>query len=122
MMPASPTLRRLLAEHVAILAPTKTTGTYGDDSLTYPEPDEVEPTPARLEQTAGTEVSTGRDTQISDWLLYLPPDVEISGDSRVVRLSDGRTFEVLGPPNVLVHPRTGPHHIEARLVTYEGTA
>lgn len=115
-------LRRLLTERVAVLAPTRAQGTYGDETITYPDVADVEPVPAYLQQTDGTEVTTGRDTQVSDWLLYLLPDVQLSGDCRIVRLSDGVTFEVLGPPAVQTHPRTGPHHIEARLVTYEGTA
>jgi hypothetical protein len=116
------TLRSLLTEDVAVLAPSRTQNAYNDEELGYPDPESVTPVKARLEQTAGQEVTSGRDTQISDWLLFLLPDVTITGDCRVMRLRDGVTFEVVGPPNLITHPRSGPHHIEARLVTYRGTA
>lgn len=118
----STTLRRLLSEWVAVLAPTRTVNAYNDEEWAYPAPADVEPVEAFLEQITASEVTNGRDTQMSDWRAYFLPDTAITGDCRVVRLLDGVTFEVVGPPNVLVHPRTGPHHIEARLVTFQGTA
>lgn len=67
----------------------------------------------RLEQTDATEVLVGRDTLVSDWRLYLHEDAVIGGRDRVVD-EDGRTFEVMGSPEVQRSPR-GPHHIVARL-------
>lgn len=72
---------------------------------------------ARLEQTAGTEITSGRETLVADWTLYLPPDAEIHGGSRV--LADGVTFEVIGPPAKQRTPR-GVHHIQANLRHVEG--
>lgn len=69
--------------------------------------------PYRLEQTESTEITVGESTVVSDWKLFLMPTVTISHLSRFIDV-DGRTFEVVGPPNKLVTPR-GPHHIEARL-------
>lgn len=121
-MAADVTFRRLLTDEVVVLTPTRSPDAYGDEALGYPDADSSQAVPALLQQTAAQEVTTGRDTQVSDWLLFLLPEVSITGDSRVFRISDGVTFEVLGPPNVLTHPRKGPHHIEARLRTFQGTA
>ena len=69
--------------------------------------------PCRLEQTDGTEVTVNRNTQTSNWNLFLLPEADIkSGDQVVV---DATTFEVAGPPAKQQTPR-GAHHIEARLV------
>lgn len=69
--------------------------------------------PARFEQTDGREVTDDRDTQVSDWRVFLPPDVEIGGRDRVVD-EHGRTFEVVGPPARQSTP-AGPHHVVANL-------
>ncbi len=72
-----------------------------------------------LEQTDGTEVTTRRNTQMSDWLLVLRDATVVpSGRDRVADPS-GRTFEVVGPP-AIVRNRRGNHHVEARLVHIEG--
>lgn len=73
----------------------------------------------RLEQTASTEVTLGRDTVVSDWLLFLPPEAVITPYDRVV--VDGRTgeFEVVGLPDIEHTPR-GPHHLEVRLAAVTG--
>lgn len=68
--------------------------------------------PGRLEQRSGSELTVDRDTQVADWVLFLPPDAVISGDDRVTW--DDMTFEVIGPPVVARAPR-GPHHVEAAL-------
>lgn len=74
--------------------------------------------PARLTQVSGSEVTIGRDAQVSEWKLYLEADVELGGRDRVVD-EDGRTFEVVGPPLLARTPR-GVHHVEARLRYVEG--
>jgi hypothetical protein len=111
---------RMLGDRVAVLNPTRTTDEYNSETLEYPDPADVALINARLEQTAATEIHSGRDTQLSDWLLYAMPDAPLSGDSRV--FCNGITYEVVGPPAIVTRPTTGPHHIEARLVTYVGTA
>ncbi len=58
--------------------------------------------PARLEQTASTEITQDRATYISDWLLFLPPRADIHAGDQVT--AEGAVFEVLGPPNVLRTP------------------
>lgn len=104
-------ISRLLGDVITLQVPTTSTDAYGSSTFVYSGGTDY---PARMQQTAGTEVTKDRDTQVSDWLLFLNPDVPITGDSRV--LFNGQTFEVLGPPAIPTTPRTvGPHHIEARL-------
>lgn len=67
----------------------------------------------RLEQRAAQEVTDGRDTFVSDWVLYLHPDVVVNGRDRVVD-GFGRTFEVVGAPDMERTPR-GPHHLVVNL-------
>ncbi len=73
--------------------------------------------PCRLEPTSGQERTVDRDTQVSDWRLFLPADAELTGRDRVV--VDSKVFEVVGPPAVQHTPR-GPHHVEAALRYVEG--
>jgi hypothetical protein len=78
-------------------------------TVTYTGPEVVR---GILQQQGGTEAVDGRLTQVGDWVLVLPPDVELGGNDRVVARE--LTFEVVGPPNV-VRTGRGPHHVEARL-------
>jgi hypothetical protein len=73
--------------------------------------------PARLEQTAATEVTVDRDTLVSDWLLFSAADSAIEGHKRVE--ARGSTFEVVGKP-ALFYDRSSPHHYETRLRLIEG--
>jgi hypothetical protein len=105
-------LTSLLAELVTI----QTIGPVGTDRYNQPilgVASTVANVPARLEQTESTEVTVGEATLVSDWRIFLEPDEVISNASRIVD-SLGRTFEVVGAPNLHRTPR-GPHHLEARL-------
>jgi hypothetical protein len=68
--------------------------------------------PCRLEQTDSQEINTGQQTKISNWRIYLPPDASLDSEDQVVVAE--KTYEVLGPPDILHTPR-GPHHQAARL-------
>ncbi len=68
--------------------------------------------PCWLEQTDTVEVTVGRDTVLSDWLLVLPPEALLDATDRIA--VDGRSFEVVGHPATVNTPR-GAHHIECRL-------
>lgn len=114
----SPSFQRLLTDELVILNPTSGQDAYGNEEFGYPDPSTVTPTKGRLEQTGSSENVNDRDTQIGQWLLYLLPSNTITGDSRVVRLSDGAVLDVVGPPNPLTRPRTGVHHLEVRLVLF----
>lgn len=104
-------LRNLLTETVTVLAASNgTADEYGNTSTTFGAGSAYK---GRLEQRSAQEVTDGRDTFVSDWVLYLFPDAAINGRDRVVD-GNGRTFEVVGPPIVQRSPR-GPHHIQANL-------
>ncbi len=105
-------LRSLLTETVTIRnAPTVTDG-YNNATLDWAHPTDVT-SKARLEQTLGTEVTAGRDTAISDWLLVAPAGVPVTAFSRIVR-ADQTVFEVVGPPAIYDTPARMAH-IEAHL-------
>jgi hypothetical protein len=72
--------------------------------------------PCRLEQTPSMEITVGANTQISNWVIYLPPDADVKGTD--VIQADGVTYEVLGPPMANRSPIM-VHHQEARLIFVE---
>jgi len=69
--------------------------------------------PGRLEQTAVTDAIRDGDMVLSDWELYLLPDVAI--DTLDLVVVDAVTYEVAAPPVVARSPR-GPHHLVVRLI------
>lgn len=69
--------------------------------------------PCWLEQTDTTEVLTGNVVELSSWRIFLPGD-SVIGPKAEVDVA-GVPYRVVGEPNVLHHPRRGPHHVEARL-------
>ncbi len=73
--------------------------------------------PARLEQVSGVEVAVGDDRVLTDWVCYLPPETVVDPSDRIEY--GGRTFEVVGPPQVLMRAQ-GPGHLEARLRFVQG--
>lgn len=82
-------------------------------------PDEGTEYDAWLEQTTAQELTIGRETVVSDWLVLLPPAAEgIDGTDQVLD-ADGRTFQVVGAP-ALIRTRRGLDHVEARLRLVEG--
>jgi head-tail adaptor len=70
-----------------------------------------------VQQTGGTELTTGRDTVIADAVLFLHPDAPITAANRVRQ--GIRTWEVVGAPNVASRP-AGPHHLEVALRSIDG--
>lgn len=72
-----------------------------------------------LEQTTAEEITDGRDTRVSDWLLMLPASASISALDHVQE--GNRTFEVVGKPRQVYNPRIAAvSHVEARLRLVEG--
>lgn len=72
-----------------------------------------------LQQSSSTEQTVNRDTAVSDWLLWLPPDAVIDSDSQVQ--VDGQVFEVVGAPESVWHPwRREVDHIQARVKVVTG--
>jgi phage tail protein X len=56
-------------------------------------------------QTGADERTVDANTQTATWTVYLPPGIVVSGLD-VVTIAGG-DYEVLGPPTIWVHPRTG---------------
>lgn len=80
-------------------------------------PDWVNPastvaSPGFMQPQTGSEVTTGRNTQIGDWVVFLPAGTAIDGTRRV--LWKGRTFEVIGPPAVW-DTGSSLDHVQAQL-------
>ena len=89
---------------------------YGNEVEAFEDP---RPYRGRLEQTRAREITIGRSTQISDWLLMLPRGAAISGNA-IVLDEDDRVFEVLGPPSEERGVKGRVTHIEANLRHVEG--
>jgi hypothetical protein len=104
-------LATLLTEPLSVLAASDgTVDEYGDTSTTFSAGTSYL---GRLEQRSAQEVTDGRDTMVSDWVLYLQPDATVAGRDRVVDMY-GRTFEVVGPPIMQRSPRAA-HHLQVNL-------
>lgn len=103
-------LRRLLTQEATVVSrPFAGVDEYGNPTM---GPEVRVAYPARLEQTGSEEITTDRDTVISDWRIFFPPEAVISALDRVE--VEGEAFEVVGRPARQRTPR-GLHHVEARL-------
>lgn len=73
---------------------------YGNVSSTWTE---LATVLGRFEQRSGQERTVDGNVVTSDWVLFLPPTVEVHARDR---FSDrfGRTFEVTGPANMQSAP------------------
>lgn len=109
-------LDTLLTQTVTIIVPGITIDTYENPVLDWPGATRTDVL-GRLEQASSVEVTLQRDTVVSDWLLFLHPDVSINPLDRVE--ADGRVFEVVGAPAPAQAP-WGVHHLEVRLRYLEG--
>lgn len=67
---------------------------------------------AHLEQQSSQELSADRTTTIDVWVVYLPPDADLSAGDQVHEGT--RVFEVDGTPNLHMGVRE-PSHTTARL-------
>lgn len=64
-----------------------------------------------------TETINNRDEANSDGLCWLPAGTDILHTDRIVVLGD--TFQVFGPPSIIVDLRDGSiHHLECRVRRY----
>jgi head-tail adaptor len=110
------TLTSLLVHDVTILTAGTTTNRYGDAEKDWSDPTE-ETVKGWVSQSTQSEDHEQREAQVSDWVLYLHPDVTISGANRVQW--EGITFEVEGPTRPAWTPR-GVHHLEVPLRVVTG--
>lgn len=105
----------LLTQDVTLYEPgTPTTDDFGDD-----QPGSPSPTTAKglIQPITSAEDIINRDTAVTRWRLFLPPDVTVD---RLTRVSDGTdTYDVLGEPELYRTP-SGPHHYEVTLQRVTG--
>lgn len=107
--------RRLLSQEATVV----TRPISGRDPYNNPAPGpEARATyPARLEQTGTSERTVDRNTVVSTFRLFLPPEAVVDALDRVE--VDGESYEVVGEPNRLTTPR-GLHHLELELRLVRG--
>lgn len=110
------TLAGLLVHDVTILTPTDEANRYGGTDKRWDTATEST-VKGWVAQQSRSEVTDGREAQVSGWVLYLDPDATVTGRDRVVW--EGTTFEVDGPPNPAWSPR-GLHHYEVPLRVVAG--
>lgn len=104
-------LEGLMVHDVEVVRAGVTTDEYGMPSRDWATATRTA-TKAWVTQTQSREETTDRDTQLSDWLAYLPKFTVIAGGDRLEW--ESHTFEVDGPPSRAWTPR-GEHHVEVRL-------
>lgn len=71
----------------------------------------------RLDPGKQNEITTGRDTTVSDATLYLEPGADVTAYDRVV--VDGTTYEVIGKPRPIPGARA-VHHPEVDVRAISG--
>lgn len=108
-----------LRQTVTITNPGSTTDAYGNVA---PDWSSVSTATEKglLEATDSTEVTVGRDTVVSNFLLFLKVDTAVTAYSRVTVTGVSGTFEVVGLPAVFDQGSPGTRHTEARLSTFSG--
>lgn len=109
-------LDALMVHDVTIVHAAETTGRYGDSEADWANATRVD-SKAWVAQRSSIEAVEHREGLVSDWVVYLPPAVEITGRDRI-EWGD-LTFEVIGAP-LPAHTPRGLHHYEAALRVVEG--
>lgn len=110
------TFSGLLVHDVTILTPGTQADRYGGTDKRWDNAEEAT-VKGWVAQQSRSEVTDGREAQVSGWVLYLDPDATVTGKDRIVW--EGITFEVDGPPNPAWTPR-GLHHYEVPLRAVTG--
>jgi head-tail adaptor len=101
-----------LTQTVTLVAPGSKTDVYNNTVPDWQNTTQVDE-PGLIQQASGsTEDQVDRDTVVTDYVLFLLPTSVITSAHRAIE--GGRTFEVIGQPDLL-RRRQGPHHIEAHL-------
>lgn len=111
------TFDSLLVHTVTIQTAGSTTDAYGDAEKDWTDPTEVS-TPARVVQRVANEVLGNREASVTEWVVFLPPDVSVTHGDRVVW--DALTFEVSGDPEPAYRRTAAMHHQEVPINKIEG--
>lgn len=106
------TLLRMLVHDVTIVHPAETDDN-GDTVRDYGEDATRVATKGRISRRSTTEVTDGREAQVSEWVLYLAGDETIGGLDAVEWRS--RHFRVDGEPYPVSGRTDEVHHWEVPL-------
>lgn len=87
---------------------------YGDETEVY---DDGTSFPARIQQAKAEEMSVDRDTTLTTYKVFLPPEASVDAMSVVVW--NGKTLEIVGEPDRVMGYRR-INHIEAFMQEVRG--
>lgn len=110
-------LARLMTDTGTIVRAATATDRYNGTTLDWANATEVD-TLCWLSEGGTQEVIDGRDTLVSDFKLYLPPEADITGRDRFRK--DGVLYLVDGAIQRAARPNRGVHHQECKLLLVEG--
>lgn len=104
-------IRKFLNQPLTLQKNGATTDRYGN---TVPSTTSTQSTLGYLEQLQSVETLADRDVSVGDWVAYLPADLNINAQDRIVFGS--QTFEVDGEPWQVYNPRIRQvSHLQAKL-------
>lgn len=105
------TVDSLMTESVTLLA---LTGETRDEIGGSVRTETTTTTTAYLEPRSGSEDEADRNTEMGDWLAFLPADVALTGWDRLMHGT--RVFDVVAPPRPVYNPRVSAvSHVEVDL-------
>lgn len=100
----------LLTDSVTRLRAAVVTDAYGNQVTDWAHATSVSLS-ARVQQSSAGEDQLDRDSQLAQFVVFLPAGSDVTGSDRLTWA--GRTLELVGPPTPVGGYR-GVHHIEAR--------
>ena len=104
-------IRKFLNQPLTLQKNAATTDRYGN---TVPSTSSTVSTAGYLEQVQSVETMTDRDVSVGDWVVYLPADLIVNAQDRIV--FGTQTFEVDGEPWQVYNPRVRQvSHQQAKL-------
>lgn len=105
-------LATLLVHTVTIVRAGTLTDGYGDTVADWSTATSTS-AKARVAHRSSDEELGERDARLSEWVAYFETGTDVTATDRIEW--DGRTFEVVGPPNPAPARSSTAHHIEANL-------
>lgn len=113
--------RGMLVHDVEIVRPGAIVDRYGDTLADWNNPTTTPTKAWFVHRVTDEEKGQGRDAQLSDWIVYLPPEVTPLGKDRIVGAD--HTFEIKGHPKPKYRPNGATaelHHWEVDLTIVDG--
>lgn len=110
------TIRTLFCHDITIVRAASTTDRYGNVVKDWANATRTD-VRGRMAQRHREEIRGHQETQITDWICYLPPRTDVNGLDRLEW--NGVTYEVGGHPNH-AYGRALEHHVEVPCDIVEG--